>query len=194
LDFAYNATRLGGAVVLYAKGIYADVGCNAVLSARDRYLFYARNFKSQHAIFMLWRKGIFNFAEWRAFLSSRKVTMRKNHLFAMPRPLLPMEGSPTVSYIIPTMSRQDYTLALLADLSAQTHLPLQVVVVDATPEAERDQNVYDASAYPFVLDIIWQKSKGSCRARNEAIAICRGDYIVFGDDDIRIPSNFIENH
>jgi len=40
----------------------------------------------------------------------------------------------------------------------------------------------------------WQTTKGSCRARNEAIDLCTGDYIVFGDDDIRIPSDFIENH
>ena len=48
--------------------------------------------------------------------------------------------------------------------------------------------------YPFDLIIKWQESKGSCRARNEAIAFCTGDYIVFGDDDIRIPADFIENH
>jgi glycosyltransferase involved in cell wall biosynthesis len=38
-----------------------------------------------------------------------------------------------------------------------------------------------------------QITQGSCRARNEAIALCV-DYIVFGDDDIRIPPDFIENH
>jgi glycosyltransferase involved in cell wall biosynthesis len=40
----------------------------------------------------------------------------------------------------------------------------------------------------------WQTTKGSCRARNEAIEFCTGDYIIFGDDDIRIPPDFIENH
>ena len=48
--------------------------------------------------------------------------------------------------------------------------------------------------YSFELIVKWQESKGSCRARNEAIDLCTGDYIVFGDDDIRIPSDFIENH
>jgi glycosyltransferase involved in cell wall biosynthesis len=50
------------------------------------------------------------------------------------------------------------------------------------------------NAYPFDLTVKWQVTKGSCRARNEAIEVCVGDFIVFGDDDIRIQPDFIENH
>jgi glycosyltransferase involved in cell wall biosynthesis len=84
------------------------------------------------------------------------------------------------------MFRQEYTLQLLADLSNQHYKPTQVIVVDATPFSDRDEAAYEQKQYPFELKVIWQKSKGSCRARNEAIALCSGDYIVFGDDDIRI--------
>jgi glycosyltransferase involved in cell wall biosynthesis len=69
-----------------------------------------------------------------------------------------------------------------------------VVVVDATPVTDRDVNLYNQKKYPFELLVKWQETKGSCRARNEAIDLCTGDYIVFGDDDIRIPFDFIENH
>jgi glycosyltransferase involved in cell wall biosynthesis len=105
-----------------------------------------------------------------------------------------MLGNPTVSYIIPTMGRQDYTLQLLGDLMAQTYLPAQVVVVDATPESQRDESLYDPAQYPFEVQFHWQQTKGSCRARNEAIGRCSGDYIIFGDDDIRLQPDFIENH
>jgi glycosyltransferase involved in cell wall biosynthesis len=54
--------------------------------------------------------------------------------------------------------------------------------------------LYQQKNFPFDLQVIWQQSKGSCKARNEAIALCSGDYIVFGDDDIRVPQDFIENH
>ena len=90
--------------------------------------------------------------------------------------------------------RQDFTLNLLSDLSKQTYLPTQVIVVDATPENSRDESLYNPSNYPFEVVFKWQTTKGSCRARNEAIDLCTGDYIVFGDDDIRIPPDFIENH
>lgn len=105
-----------------------------------------------------------------------------------------MEGRPTVSYIIPTMMRQDYTLQLLNDLSNQTYKPSQVIVVDATPAEQRDESLYETSRYDFELIVKWQTSKGSCRARNEGIELCTGAYIVFGDDDIRIAPDYIENH
>ena len=91
------------------------------------------------------------------------------------------------------MLRQDYTLRLLEDLKTQTYQVNQVVVVDATPEDKRDQSLYNSSNYPFEVIFKWQTTKGSCRARNEAIDLCTGDYIVFGDDDIRIRPDFIEN-
>jgi glycosyltransferase involved in cell wall biosynthesis len=67
-------------------------------------------------------------------------------------------------------------------------------VVDATPENSRDESLYNPAQYDFKLVVKWQTSKGSCRARNEAIDCCTGEYIVFGDDDIRIPPDYIENH
>jgi glycosyltransferase involved in cell wall biosynthesis len=92
------------------------------------------------------------------------------------------------------MMRQDFTIQLLNDLNNQSYLPTQVIVVDATPENLRDVDLYQAKEYSFELIIKWQETKGSCKARNEAINYCTGEYIIFGDDDIRVPSDFIENH
>jgi glycosyltransferase involved in cell wall biosynthesis len=92
------------------------------------------------------------------------------------------------------MMRQDFTLNLLKDLENQTYKPSEVIVVDATPENARDESLYNASNYSFNVKFKWQTSKGSCRARNEAIDLCTGDYIIFGDDDIRLQPEFIENH
>jgi len=105
-----------------------------------------------------------------------------------------IEGQPAVSYIIPTMMRQDFTLQLLDDLQNQIYKPTQVIVIDATPEQSRDLSLYQPNNYPFEVQFVWQTSKGSCRARNEAIDLCTGEFIVFGDDDIRIPPDFIEKH
>jgi len=196
LAFGYNALRTQGVVPLYVKGLFdSNQMENVKISARDRYVFYIKNFKVDHALFMLYRKGLWNLKEWNAFLYAKKnfrqITSRP--IFP-PRELQSIEGEPTVSYIIPTMLRQDFTLRLLDDLSKQTYKPTQVVIVDATPENVRDESLYDQKNYTFELTVIWQQSKGSCRARNEAIALCKGEYIVFGDDDIRIPPVFIENH
>ena len=196
LDFGYNALRVSGAVPLYVKGLFEAAEKEKIsITAKDRYTFFIKNFKLEHAIFMLYREGFWKSKEWQAFFYAKKH-FRKGKIkpIVKPRVLKPIQGKLTVSYIIPTMMRQDFTLQLLQDLANQTYPPAQVVLVDATPENQRDESLYLAKPYPFELVFRWQETKGSCRARNEAIALCTGDYIVFGDDDIRIPADFIENH
>ena len=196
LDFGYNAVRNSGAISLYIEGLFfCDVIEKINVSARDRYAFFIKNFKLDHSLYMIYRQGMWKYKEWSAFFYAKKkfnkVTSRP---ILRPKKLKPIQGNSAVSYIIPTMFRQDYTLQLLEDLKNQTYKLTQVIVVDATPVIHRDESIYIQKEYPFELIVKWQESKGSCRARNEAIALCTGDYIVFGDDDIRVPSNFIESH
>lgn len=196
LDFGYNCLENSGAIPLYSKGLFTNVSNNeVVISSRDRYVFYRKNFKIDHSLFMLYRKGWWKWSEWKAFLYAKNnFVQRTLPKKVPPRALNQIQGKPTVSYIIPTMLRQDFTVNLLNDLAQQSYLPSQVIVVDATPEEKRNLELYQPEKYPFEVQFIWQQSKGSCRARNEAIDLCTGDYIVFGDDDIRVPADFIENH
>jgi glycosyltransferase involved in cell wall biosynthesis len=196
LDFGYNAVRNSGVVSFYVKDLFATTEIEKInISARNRYTFFIKNFKLDHALFMIYRQGLWKWKEWDAFFYARK-NFKKSKLkpIVKPRVLKEIEGNPKVSYIIPTMFRQDYTLQLLADLESQSFSVTQVVVVDATPVGDRNESLYNQEKYSFELIVRWQESKGSCRARNEAIDLCTGDYVVFGDDDIRIPSSFIENH
>lgn len=196
LDFAYNALRNCGAIPLYVKDLYAIAEKEKIqISTRERYIFYIKNFKLNHSFFMLYRKGFWKISEWSALFYAKKNYKKRGNLPVIaPRKLNKIKGKPTVSYIIPTMMRQDFTLNLLNDLKNQTYLPNQVIVVDATPENSRDESLYNPNNYPFEVIFKWQTTKGSCRARNEAIDLCTGEYIVFGDDDIRIQPNFVENH
>jgi len=196
LNFGYNAVRNSGVVSLYVKDLFTTFEIEKInISARDRYTFFIKNFKLGHALFMIYRQGFWKWKEWDAFFYA-KNNFKKSKLkpIVKPRVLKEIDGNPKVSYIIPTMFRQDYTLQLLADLESQSFAVTQVVVVDATPVDDRDESLYNQKKYSFELIVRWQESKGSCRARNEAIDLCTGDYVVFGDDDIRIPIDFIENH
>jgi glycosyltransferase involved in cell wall biosynthesis len=196
LDFGFRLNRFLGGVTLYVKGLFPDAAVEKVIiSKRDRHLFFRKNYKMAHAIFMIYRIGLWKISEWQSLLGVTKKFQKRVIEAVIPsKKLNDIVGNPTVSYIIPTMFRQEYTLQLLDDLAAQNYKPSQVVVVDATPKTERKEYLYQKKQYPFDLIIKWQETKGSCRARNEAIAFCTGDYIVFGDDDIRIPPDFIENH
>ena len=196
LDFGFNALRNQGAIPLYSKGLYSDTQKDTItITRQDRYDFYIKNFKIDHALFMLYRKGFWNMLEWIALWKAKSRFKKRTQLpVVAPRQLEPIQGQPEVSYIIPTMLRQDFTLTLLDDLKKQSYPPTQVVVVDATPPESRDESLYNPADFPFEVIFQWQTTKGSCRARNEAIEKCTGEFIVFGDDDIRIPSDFIENH
>jgi glycosyltransferase involved in cell wall biosynthesis len=194
-EFGFKYLRYGGMVPLNVNGLFPKETHKYTISKKDRYQFFRRNFKKDHSLYMYLRR---DFLSPVAINELRKTIVgnyyKLNQKYIDPKPLRPIQGNPQVSYIIPTMFRQEYTLQLLEDLSAQTYLPAEVVVIDATPEESRDERAYSSKDYPFELIFRWQVSQGSCKARNEAIDLCHGDYIVFGDDDIRIPANFIENH
>ncbi|MFI0430097.1 glycosyltransferase family 2 protein [Mariniflexile sp. HMF6888] len=195
LDFGFNTLRYQGVVPLYVKGLFEDLIEDVQISTKDIYTFYIKNFKLSHSVYMLFRSGFWKPKDLKGFwFAKNKYRFKDKSVLLKPRELQPIKGTPKVSYIIPTMMRQDFTLNLLNDLENQTYKPFEVIVVDATPEAVRDSSLYHANAYSFKVVFKWQTTQGSCRARNEAIDLCTGDYIVFGDDDIRIQPQFIENH
>ncbi len=195
LDFGFNILRYQGAIPLYVKGLFDDTIEEVNISTKDIYTFYFKNFKLSHSIYMVLRRGFWKLNEINSFwYAKKKFQFKDKSILLKPRELHAIKGTPKVSYIIPTMMRQDFTLNLLNDLEHQTYKPFEVIVVDATPENSRDELLYKASNYSFKVVFKWQTTKGSCRARNEAIDLCTGDYIVFGDDDIRIQPQFIENH
>lgn len=196
LDFGFRTLRSMGAIPLYVKGLFGPAVSGEIrISRNERHLFFRKNFKTDHAIYLIFRKGFFHPGEWRAFFRARKKAgMRPQDIIIPPRTLREIEGNPSVSYLIPTMMRQDHTRLLLDDLAAQHYPPSEVIIVDATPEAQRDDNAYARKPYPFEVRVFWQQSKGSCRARNEAILAAGGDFLIFGDDDIRIAPDFVSNH
>lgn len=193
IDLGYRALRESNAVPIYIKGLFEATNERVdAISIFDCYLFYRKHFKKEHSLYMLFNKGFWKPSEITAFWKVQKFKPNQTGIFPV-KELNPLEGSPSVSYVIPTMLRQDFTLQLLNALSNQSYPPTQVVIVDATPEEKRESGIYDKK-FPFDLVVQFQTSKGSCRARNEALAVCNGEYVVFGDDDIIIPSDFIENH
>ncbi len=195
IELGFNALRYQGGIPLYIKGLFPSEKEQVKISKKDSYTFYIKNFKRSHALYMLLRRGFWKPSEFLAYrYAKNKFSFKSKNIVITPRKLNEIKGNPKVSYIIPTMMRQDFTLNLLNDLENQTYKPSEVVVIDATPEKSRDAALYNSENYSFNVKFKWQTTKGSCRARNEGIALCTGDYIVFGDDDIRIQPQFIENH
>ena len=120
LDFGFNLLRYQGAVPLYIKGLFENTIEEVNISTKDIYTFYIKNFKRSHSIYMLVRRGFWKWNEIKSFqFAKNNFHFKGKNIVLKPRELQSLNGNPKVSYIIPTMMRQDFTLNLLQDLENQ---------------------------------------------------------------------------
>ncbi len=98
-----------------------------------------------------------------------------------------------ITVVIPTLDREDFLKKTIADLLAQTHAPIEILVVDQSAHVSHD-----------FLDFVREQSdvvsyhrvsfRGSAKARNYGWQRARYDAIVFLDDDIRCDTEFLSQH
>jgi len=102
--------------------------------------------------------------------------------------------SRSLSLVICTFRRPAAVRRLLEALSSQTCPPAEVLVVDASPDAETEAVVSAAALLPgLVYDRVPQEERGLTRQRNRGIARAQGDVIAFLDDDtVPEPAYFAE--
>src|SRR4051794_10354756 len=92
--------------------------------------------------------------------------------------LMPM--NPTVSVIVPAYNYERYLSLAIESALAQTHSPLEVIVVD---DGSTDDTPRVLAAYGDRIRAIRQPNQGAGAARNTGIAASRGDYLAFLDSD-----------
>ena len=94
-----------------------------------------------------------------------------------------------VSVCIATYRRPARLALLLDDLRHQQRLPDQVVVVDNDVAASARAVVQTciASSPPFTIDYAVQPERNIAMTRNRTVALARGDWLAFIDDDERAP-------
>lgn len=99
-----------------------------------------------------------------------------------------------ISVCIATHRRPERLRALLGDLAQQRHPPLEVVVVD-NDAAESGRIAVEqarSSGTPFALHYATQPEKNVALTRNRTVALARGDWLAFIDDDERAPPDWLE--
>lgn len=94
---------------------------------------------------------------------------------------------PRVSVIIPTKNRSADLARTIETLLQQTVQPLELIVVDQSPEATFTRQI----SIPIVC-IHDPTLSGASVARNVAMDRARGDIWLFLDDDVLLERNFIE--
>ncbi|MEP6802946.1 MAG: glycosyltransferase family A protein [Flavobacterium sp.] len=101
----------------------------------------------------------------------------------------------TIDVIIPTIGRKQYIYDVLKDLSKQTYLPINVVIVEQNPlpESISELDYISGENWPFVIKHIFTHQTGACNARNLALAEVKSEWVFLNDDDNRFDENLLKD-
>lgn len=196
-DMAWRAFQQGFISSSGNPGL--DIWEKTKLPIEDEYRFFRKNFHKLWAIYVLGFR-VFTlhnpFKEFYGFWTTRKVKRQSHFQNHFEYPAYNdfqsslIESQPLVSVIIPTLNRYEYLQKVLKDLERQTYKNFEVVIVDQS-------DTFSADFYnQWNLDVkFWyQQEKALWKARNEAIKLAKGEFILMSEDDIRIPENLIADH
>jgi GT2 family glycosyltransferase len=104
-------------------------------------------------------------------------------------------NSPLISVIIPTYGREEPLRNTLKDVLQQDYPALEVLVVDQTPTHEpetlADLEQLAASGKIQWFQVDWASLPG---ARNYAVRRAVGEIILFIDDDVELPPQYLQMH
>jgi glycosyltransferase involved in cell wall biosynthesis len=90
-----------------------------------------------------------------------------------------------VTVVIPTYNHGRYIVDAVESALAQTHRPLEIVVID---DGSTDDTAERLAPYRGQIECIWQENQGLSAARNAGIRRARGEWIAFLDaDDVWAP-------
>ena len=101
---------------------------------------------------------------------------------------------PSIDVTIPTIGRKDYLYDVLKDLSAQTHLPQHVIIIeqnsDVNSKSDLDYLINDYWPFEIIHEFIHQT--GACNARNLALSKIKSEFVFLCDDDNRFTKNLLK--
>ncbi|WP_372757966.1 glycosyltransferase family 2 protein [Mariniflexile sp.] len=134
------------------------------------------------------------------FFSLLKGLFYKKRLDSFNLEFLQVKSSKIVTYnqtidvIIPTIGRKKFLYDVLKDLSSQTILPKNVIIVEqsAQENALSELDYITTKNWPFAIKHTFTHQVGVCNARNIALGEITSDWVFFADDDIRLETDFFE--
>ena len=110
-----------------------------------------------------------------------------------PPPALNRLVGAQVSVIIPTLNRYSFLRVLLEQLRKQTEQCREIIIADQTAPNRRADAPY-GEFEDLPLRVLYLEGQGQSSARNAALAIARGHYVLFLDDDVEIDERLVEQH
>jgi glycosyltransferase involved in cell wall biosynthesis len=102
------------------------------------------------------------------------------------------DDAPLLSIVVSTLARKGELQRLLSSLEKQTFQDFEVIVVDQNPDSLIMSVVEEANGGASVRRLHTPNEKGLSRGRNRGLALARGKYLLFPDDDCWYPPGFLE--
>ena len=106
----------------------------------------------------------------------------------------PPEGSGSVTVIICTRNRADSlreTLVSIGQCIVPPHLAAELLVVDNGSTDGTAQVVHEAKLPNLPVRYLAERTPGLSRARNAALRASAAEMVLFTDDDVRVPADWI---
>lgn len=192
-DLSWQAVQLG-----YIGNAQAHIHF-LELPLTDNYRFIRKYFNKYWALYILFVRilGLKNpVTNLKSFYESKDMLRSSylQHPIAYPKwcgfNSELVKRQPFVSVIIPTLNRYNYLKDVLNDLELQDYKNFEVIVIDQSQP-------FNGTFYKdFKLDLTvkYQEERALWLARNTAIKMSKGDFILLFDDDSRVAPNWITNH
>ncbi len=100
----------------------------------------------------------------------------------------------SIDVVIPTVGRKDYLYDVLHDLSNQTALPNQVIIIEQNPilNSQSDLDYLQTQSWPFKINHVFTHRTGACNARNLALTKVNSAFVFLADDDIKFDVDVLD--
>lgn len=106
-----------------------------------------------------------------------------------------LSENPLISVIIPTYQREGVLLDSIQTLLKQDYPHFEILVIDQTQD-HHPETIAALESLEQNRNIQWLKVDWASlpRARNYGIRHAQGEIIIFIDDDVQVPSQFLRHH
>lgn len=99
-----------------------------------------------------------------------------------------------LSVVIPTRNRSATLMQTLDALGVQTNAPAFEVLVVDNGSSDDTQALLTQRRDVFTLRTFFEAQPNRARARNAGIAAAQGEIVIFIDDDVIVPAQFLSAH
>ncbi|MSN96321.1 glycosyltransferase family 2 protein [Campylobacter sp. FMV-PI01] len=104
-----------------------------------------------------------------------------------------MQNSELISIIIPVYNVEKYLKKCLDSVINQTYENLEIILVDDGSSDQSPKICDEYAQKDSRIKVIHQKNYGQAHARNRALDIMQGDWVVFIDSDDFVSIYYVEN-